>query len=107
MKKSCLEQSTKFSDYLTVKTCWPNNSVKDCPKQIILSEMNSNYCLPYARHCTLLRKWLKNGEGITSQCLFAEGAADSTTNDAETLNLVPNYGKVMKVVVNSKKISQS
>jgi hypothetical protein len=106
VKKSVLEQSTQFPEYLTVQMRWSKNvqEEKDCPKQIILGSMNTTYC------CVLglslfLEKWISDGQGSVSQWLFADGTSDSSSildeQDKEALNCKANYANSFKRAIDS------
>ena len=106
VKKSVLEQSTQFPEYLTVQMRWSKNvqEEKDCPKQIILGSMNTTYC------CVLglslfLEKWISDRQGSVSQWLFADGTSDLSSildeQDKEALNCKANYANSFKRAISS------
>jgi len=101
VKKNCLIQSTQFEDYLTVKMRWSKNvqEERDCPFQVILGSMNSKICLVLAL-ALYLEKWLRLGNGVTSQWVFAEGTTiesdDIEDQDNEALNCKQNYTNAIR-----------
>jgi hypothetical protein len=96
VKKSVLEQSTQFSEYLTVQMRWSKNvqDERDCPKQIILGSMNSKYCCVLGL-ALFLEKWIGDGQGSVSQWLFADGITDQSSlleeQDKEAKRCKTNY----------------
>ena len=101
IKKENLEASDQFKGYLTVKMRWSKNvqEERDCPMQILLGSMNAKYCVLLGLG-SFLEKWIRDGEGKTSQWLFANGVTDASSpskdQDAEALVLKDKYFKAMK-----------
>ena len=84
VRKNCFKASAQFSGYLTVKLRWSKNVMeeRDCPQQIIMGSMNPRYCVLVSLSL-FLEKWIKDGEGATSQWLFANGMTDESSDQVE------------------------
>lgn len=94
VKKTTLEQSDQFPHFLLVQMRWSKNvhEERDCPKQILLGAMNTKYCVLLALSI-FLEKWLRDGEGRTSQWLFVNGTSNSDDTQ-RAQNKEANAGKL-------------
>jgi hypothetical protein len=79
--KESLQRSTQFRDYLTVSLRWSKNvsEERDCPQQIQMGSMNTQYCVLVGLSL-FLEKWIRDGDGATSQWLFCDGTTDEILN---------------------------
>lgn len=74
MKKANIQPSQQFPGHLTAQVRWSKNvqEERDCPKQLLMGSMNAKYCVLLGL-VLYLEKWIGDGEGASSQWLFANG----------------------------------
>lgn len=111
-KKSCFEQSTQFPDYLIIKMRWSKNvsTAADCPQQIILGSLNAKYCAVLGI-AIWIEKWLRDGEGVTSQWMFSNGTTTSTSpikeQDRESSATNTSYGCAIRAIIRHESFTAS
>ena len=80
--KSSLVPSIQYPWLLTCKLRWSKNvrETRECPRQILLGSMNTDYCLMLSLS-VFLESWISRGQGRTSQWLFSDGITTASSHD--------------------------
>ena len=105
--KSKLKRSIQHPDFLTVQMSWSKNvsEERDCPNQILLGSMNRKWCVLLSLSF-FLEKWIRDGDGRTSQWLFSDGTVDATAQanvqEAESARQKSKFGAMIHSIVASE-----